>query len=81
MFKVKRLNPLQFQGLLLFPEICWTGETSVCSQATAFPGVAAHSIFLVMDCSCTSVPTPLDLPSVFDVLDQEIFFSSDILGS
>ena len=40
----------------------------------AFPRASAHSIFLVMDCGRASVPIPLDLPSVFDALDQEIFF-------
>lgn len=65
---------MRFQSLLLLPEICWMGETSVFSQATAFPRAAAHSIFLVMDCGRSSVPIPLDLPSAFDALDQEIFF-------
>lgn len=72
---------MRFQSLLLLPEICWMGETSVFSQATAFPRAAAHSIFLVMDCGRSSVPIPLDLPSAFDALDQEIFFFSDIFGS
>lgn len=47
---VRRQNLLWFPGPLLFPEICWAGETSVCSQATAFPRATAHSTFLVLDC-------------------------------
>lgn len=40
----------------------------------AFPRATAQSIFLVMDCSHVSVPVPLNLPSVFDALDQENLF-------
>lgn len=52
------------------PEVCWAGKTSVCFQA--FP-------FMMMDWVYSSVPLPRDPPSLFDVLDQVVFFSTSLV--
>lgn len=69
MFKIKRLNHLWLQSLLLF-FLKFAGQVRL---QFAPRRVIGHSIFLVMDCSHTSAPIPSDIPSVFDALDQGIF--------